>query len=421
MLDKRSNPAFTALAMNRLPRSPLAPAAFADLPALPAVNIATAGFGSYGAQRDNLLLLSFERPAPCAGIFTQNSIPGAPLAWSRQVVASGSARALLVNAGNANVFTGAQGEADVAALATQTAQQLGCQASKVAMASTGVIGEPLPREAFSAALTELHPQPSGAASWQAAANAIRTTDTFAKGARRWAKTRQGEIALLGIAKGSGMIAPNMATLLAFLFIDAHLDSQRLQTLLNRANKTSFAAISVDSDTSTSDMALAFASGQRLLESPEDLDALGAALAALCEDLAEQIVRDGEGATKLLRIHIKRAGNAEQARQLARAVAESPLVKTAIAGEDANWGRVLMALGKTGIPLDPTKIEIAFGAEKVTALGMRAPEYDEAAVSAYLKNPEIDLWIDLGLGEAEARFLTCDLTEGYIRINADYRS
>ena len=243
---------------------------------------------------------------------------------------------------------------NVAALARQAAQQLGCQASEVAMASTGVIGEPLPREAFSAALTELlQPQPSGAASWQAAANAIRTTDTFAKGARRRAKTRQGEIALLGIAKGSGMIAPNMATLLAFLFIDARLDSQRLQTLLNRANRTSFAAISVDSDTSTSDMALAFATGQRLLESPEDLDALGVALTALCEDLAEQIVRDGEGATKLLRIHIKRAGNAEQARQLARAVAESPLVKTAIAGEDANWGRVLMALGKTGIPLDPT--------------------------------------------------------------------
>ncbi len=376
--------------------------------------------------RDDLMLVELAPGTTVAGVFTRNRCPGAPVDWDRAALAGGTARALIVNAGNANVFTGRAGAAVVQTTADAVAGRVGCDAKQVFVASTGVIGEQLPVERLLAALPGLHAALSEAA-WPAAVRAVMTTDTFPKAATRVATIGGAAVRVSGFCKGSGMIAPDMATMLCFVFTDARLPRNVLQGALEYGADRSFNCVTVDSDTSTSDTVLLFATGQAA--HPEVTDASPAsavrdfrrALDAVLLDLALMVARDGEGATKLVQVDVTGAVSAKSARRVALAVANSPLVKTAIAGEDANWGRIVMAVGKAGEPADRDKLSVGVGGTWMARNGTVVAGYDEAPVVAHMRGTEVKIEIDLALGGGKARVWTCDLTHGYIDINGSYRS
>jgi glutamate N-acetyltransferase/amino-acid N-acetyltransferase len=403
--------------------SPLA-LPFPEMPAISGVTIRTARARYKAWDRADLTYVELAPGTAVAGVLTQSKCPSPEVEWCRRALVMGEARALVVNAGNSNAFTGARGRAAVEAIAARTAAQLGCQPSDVFVASTGVIGVPLPIDKAEAGLdAAFSAPPSG---WRDAADAIATTDTYAKGASATAVVDGRTVTIAAIIKGSGMIAPDMATMLGFIFTDAAVTPGYLQAALSAANERSFSCITVDGDTSTSDTVLAFATGaagNAALASDDDAgaDAFRAALADVCRQLALLVVRDGEGASKLIEITVEGAESDRSAHRIAMSIANSPLVKTAIAGEDANWGRVVMAVGKAGEPAERDRLSIRFGATQVASAGLAVEGYDEAPVAAHLKGQEIEIGVDLGLGDGSARVWTCDLTHGYISINADYRS
>ena len=405
--------------------SPLAPEAFPVLPAIAGVRLATGRCGIRTPDRTDLMMAVVTPGTTVAGVFTRSLTASAPVAWCRRALKGGRAAAVVVNSGNSNAFTGRQGELTVAATVDSVAATLGCAPTEVFIASTGVIGQPLAPELITDRLPGVLAD-LAADAWPAAAQAIMTTDTFAKAATRTAVIGDTTVRLNGIAKGSGMIAPDMATMLAFIFTDAAIEAPVLQRLLSEANDRSFNGITVDGDTSTSDSVLLLATGQAgnkpvAKSTARRLEDFRRALNELMLDLAHQIVRDGEGASKFVTIIVTGAENRRAARRVAFAIANSPLVKTAIAGEDANWGRIVMAVGKAGVRADRDRLQIFIGGVQVAANGGAVPGYDEAPVAAHMKGQEIDIRVDLGLGRGEATVWTCDLTHGYIDINGSYRS
>jgi glutamate N-acetyltransferase / amino-acid N-acetyltransferase len=401
-----------------------------ELPRLPGVRLGAAAAGIRYQGRNDLVMMELAPGTTVAGVFTSSKCPGAPVDWCRASLKGGRARAVVVNAGNANVFTGRAGREACVATAAAAAELVGSPARQVFVASTGVIGEVLPHDRLTAALPALHAGLSEDA-WPAAARGIMTTDTFPKAATRVAQIGDAQVRLSGICKGSGMIAPDMATMLCFVFTDAKLPADVLQTMLRQGVDTSFNCTTVDSDTSTSDTVLLFATGQA--QHPRILSADGSAarhrlladfartLNELLLDLALQVVRDGEGAQKLVRIEVTGATTARSAKRIAMTVANSPLVKTAIAGEDANWGRIVMAVGKAGEPADRDKLSVAVGGVWMARHGGVVAGYDESPVVAHMKGREVSIAIDIGLGRGKATAWTCDLTHGYIDINGSYRS
>ncbi|WHO37215.1 bifunctional glutamate N-acetyltransferase/amino-acid acetyltransferase ArgJ [Sphingobium sp. AP49] len=405
-------------------RSPLAPAAFPALPAVAGVTLRVARARYKNWDRCDLTYVELDAGTAVAGVTTQSKCPSPEVEWCRDAIPLGQARAVVVNAGNANAFTGHRGRAAVEAIAAKVANHLSCQPSDIFVSSTGVIGVPLPIDKAEAGLEAAFiAAPCG---WEDAANTIGTTDTYAKGAHVSAMIGDTRVDLVGIIKGSGMIAPDMATMLGYIFTDAAIEPALLQQMLSAANKRTFSCITVDSDTSTSDTVLAFATGKATntpLVSMDDAgaDAFAAALSDLCRQLAHLVVRDGEGASKFIEITVEGAESDASAHRIALSIANSPLVKTAIAGEDANWGRVVMAVGKAGEPAERDKLAIRFGATQVAAGGLALDGYDEAPVAAHLKGQDIVIGVDIGLGDGRATVWTCDLTHGYISINADYRS
>ena len=408
-----------------LPVSPLAPKNPPRLPPLPGVEIAVGNSGTRYQGRPDVLLMRFPKGTTVAGLLTRSSMPGAPVDWCRKQLPKGKARALVVNAGNANVFTGKAGRQAVEAVAAAAAKVAGCAAGEVMLASTGVIGQILPHEKIAATVTSIAGQLAFDA-WRHAAETIRTTDTFAKVATATAEIGGVPVRINGFAKGSGMIAPDMATMLCFVATDAKLPAEVLQALLAKGNDLSFNCLTVDGDTSTSDTLLMFATGQAkhvAIKTAGDakLRHFAEALNGLLADLAEQVARDGEGAKKLVTVNVSGAANAKSARRIALAIANSPLVKTAIAGEDANWGRIVMAVGKSGEKADRDKLVVTIGGQQVTQNGMIRPGYDEAKATMHLRGSEVTIGVDVGVGKATAKVWTCDLTHGYIDINADYRS
>jgi len=405
-------------------RSPLAPAAFPDLPSIAGVRLSVARAGYKAWERADLTYAAFDEGTAVAGVTTRSRCPSPEVEWCRTALPLGRARALIVNAGNSNAFTGHRGRAAVEAITARVARAAGCQPSDVFVASTGVIGVPLPIDKAEAGIDAVLRAPP--ASWEDAAATIMTTDTFAKAASASAIVDGRAVRLVGIVKGSGMIAPDMATMLGFIFTDAAVEPAFLQRMLDAANARSFSSITVDGDTSTSDTVLVFATGKAgnaLLSSVDDAgaDAFQAALTDVCLQLAHLVVRDGEGASKFIEIQVEGAECDSSAHRIAMSIANSPLVKTAIAGEDANWGRVVMAVGKAGEPAERDRLSIRFGATQVASNGLAVENYDEAPVAAHLKGQEIEIGVDLGIGEGRATVWTCDLTHGYISINADYRS
>jgi glutamate N-acetyltransferase/amino-acid N-acetyltransferase len=407
--------------------SPFAPASLSDPPAIEGVRLATAEAGIRYRARTDLLLVRFDPAAVVAGVFTQSRCASAPVEWDRACLPGGRARALVVNSGNANAFTGMKGRAAVEASAAAAADAVGCLPDEVFLASTGVIGEPLDPAPFAAHLGRLAAE-AEAGRFLDAARAIMTTDTYPKVASRRVAVGGGLVVINGMAKGAGMIAPDMATMLAFIFTDAPIAAPALQSALADAIAESFNAITIDGDTSTSDTVLAFATGAAAasgvpsLESDAAaLEAFRRALAEICLDLAHQVVRDGEGVTKFVEIGVSGAASDASAKRIALSVANSPLVKTALAGEDANWGRVVMAVGKAGEPADRDRLSIWFGDHRVAFEGERDPGYSEEAVSDYMKGTSLAIRVELGLGEGKATVWTCDLTAEYVAINADYRS
>ena len=394
------------------------------MPDIPGVRLAVARAGYKAWERADLTLAEFAPGTTVAGLTTRSRCPSPEVELCRAHLPQGYARGLVVNAGNSNAFTGARGAEATRLVTTTTAEALQCPEAEIFVASTGVIGVPLPQDkakaGVEAALAKL--RVGSTASWEHAAAAIGTTDTFPKGASATALVDGEEVHIAGIAKGSGMIAPDMATMLAFLFTDAPVAPAALQSMLRRAADASFHRITVDSDTSTSDTLLAFAtghSGKPPIHLPHP--AFQAALTQVCSDLARQIVRDGEGAQKFITIHVTGAETHHAAHRIALSIANSPLVKTAIAGGDANWGRVVMAVGKAGEAADRDRLAIRFGHTVVARDGAVVPGYDEAPVAEHLQSTRIEIGVDLGLGAGEAEVWTCDLTHGYIAINADYRS
>ena len=403
--------------------SPLA-TPFPDLPPISGVTLRVARARYKDWDRCDLTVAELAPGTVVAGVLTQSKCPSPEVEWCRKALVLGTARALVVNAGNSNAFTGDRGRAAVEAIAARTAAAYGCQPSDVFVASTGVIGVPLPIDKAEAGLDAAFVAP--AADWRAAAEAIGTTDTYPKGAAVTAVVDGRTVTLAGIIKGSGMIAPDMATMLGFVFTDVAVEAGFLQRALSDANARTFSCITVDGDTSTSDTVLAFATGAAgnaplAREDDPGADAFRAALADLCRRLALLVVRDGEGATKLIEVTVEGAESDASAHRIAMSIANSPLVKTAIAGEDANWGRVVMAVGKAGEPAERDRLSIRFGATQVAENGLAVEGYDEAPVAAHLKGQEVEIGVDLGLGTGSARVWTCDLTHGYISINADYRS
>jgi glutamate N-acetyltransferase / amino-acid N-acetyltransferase len=408
--------------------SPLAPQSCPDVPPIAGVRFATGSAGIKTKGRADVMLALFDKGTNVAGVFTTSKCPSAPVDWCRTRLKRGKARALVANSGNANAFTGkagAEAARRIAALAGAAAQ---IGSSEVFLASTGVIGEPLEASKFEGLLEKLAAEaaPGG---FLAAAKAIMTTDTFPKVA--CAKTLLGdvEVSIAGVAKGSGMIAPDMATMLAFVFTDAPIAATPLQEILRRGADASFNAITVDGDTSTSDTLLLFATGAAAARGAPKIATAGdrrlksfrAALDEVLGDLAHQIVKDGEGARKFVKVTVEGAVTKRSAKTIARAIANSPLVKTAVAGEDANWGRIVMAVGKAGEPADRDRLSIWFGDIRVAHKGGRDPSYDEAQVAALMRRAEIDIRVDLRLGKGRATVFTCDLTKEYVAINGDYRS
>lgn len=409
------------------PVSPLAPTATPELPPLPGVRIATAQAGIRYSDRTDVLYVALEAGTQAAGVFTRSKCPSAPVDWCREALAEGSARALVVNSGNANAFTGRLGREAVARTVEIAAQAAGCGPREVYVASTGVIGEPLPAERFEGVLADCAARATdGSAAWAEAARAIMTTDTFPKLATRTATIDGVTVTINGIAKGAGMIAPDMATMLSFVFTDAVLPQAVLQTLLSAGTKTSFNCVTVDGDTSTSDTLMLFATakaGNAAVADPADprLSGFREALDSLLIELAQLVAKDGEGARKFVTVRVTGAESDSSAHRIAMSIANSPLVKTAVAGEDANWGRVVMAVGKAGEPADRDRLAIWFGDVRVAVQGARDPDYSESAASAVMREAEIEIRVDLGLGDGQARVWTCDLTKAYIEINGDYRS
>jgi glutamate N-acetyltransferase/amino-acid N-acetyltransferase len=408
--------------------SPLAPEQFPDLPPVAGVRLATAAAGIRYPGRTDVLMVLLDPGTSAAGVLTRSRCPSAPVDWCRARLKTGTARALVVNSGNANAFTGSSGREATRLTAESAARAVGCKPQEVLLASTGVIGEPLDAGKFAAVMDRMAAD-AVAGNWQSAAKAIMTTDTFPKGAAAIVRLGTAPVTVCGIAKGSGMIAPDMATMLSFVFTDAPVGSRVLQALLKDAVEDTFNAVTVDGDTSTSDTLLAFATGAATargvapvekLTDPR-LPSLRKGLEAVLANLAEQVARDGEGARKLVEVIVEGATTKTAARRIALSIANSPLVKTAIAGEDANWGRVVMAVGKAGQRADRDKLSIWFGGIRVAHRGERDPAYDEAAVTAVMQKPEITLKVALGLGRARDRVLTCDLTREYVAINGDYRS
>lgn len=407
----------------QIDRSPLA-RPFPEMPAIAGATLRVARARYKEWDRCDLTFAELAEGTSVAGVFTRSACASSEVELGRANVQQGRARALIVNAGNSNAFTGWRGREAVEAIMQQVSAALGCPAQEVFVSSTGVIGVPLPKDKARAGIAAaLEAEPCG---WEDAANAIGTTDTFAKGAGASAMVGDTRVELAGIIKGSGMIAPDMATMLGYIFTDADVAPAFLQEALERANAATFSCITVDGDTSTSDTVMVFATGKagnaRIAgwDSP-GADAFAAALADVCRNLAQLVVRDGEGARKFITIRVSGAASDESARRIGLAIANSPLVKTAIAGEDANWGRVVMAVGKAGEPADRDRLSIAFGGVWAARDGVPVEDYDEAPVAAHLKGEDIDIAVDLGLGDGRASVWTCDLTHGYIAINADYRS
>src|SRR3984957_12757215 len=408
--------------------SPLAPKKYPPLPAIEGVRFATAAAGVRYAGRTDVMLALFDVPAAVAGVFTRSKCPSAPVDWCRDYLPRGVARALIVNSGNANAFTGAIGASAVAHVGEAVGKAIGAEPGEVFMASTGVIGEPLEASRIARALEGLvaGANPDGLMD---AARAIMTTDTFPKVATARVPIGETEVTICGIAKGAGMIAPDMATMLSFVFTDAPISAVALQSLLARGVGDTFNAVTIDGDTSTSDTLLAFATGAAAARGAPKitraadprLKAFRAGFERVLADLAEQVARDGEGARKLVEIVVEGARSKASARRIAMSIANSPLVKTAIAGEDANWGRAVMAVGKAGEPADRDRLSIWFNGIRVAHRGLRDPAYDEATASAAMKQPVIALKVALGLGRGRDRVLTCDLTKEYVAINGDYRS
>jgi glutamate N-acetyltransferase/amino-acid N-acetyltransferase len=408
--------------------SPLAPDSFPRLPSISGVELGTAAAGIRKSQRTDLLVAVVAPGTSVAGVFTQSMCPAAPVEWCRRIIETGdgTARALVCNSGNANAFTGKAGEVSTELTAVTVASILGVPADSVFVASTGIIGEPMPDDRVTAAipglLSGLATSESGG--WEQAADAIRTTDTFSKGAH--APVPGTGASVVGIAKGSGMIAPDMATMLGFVFTDLGIAPEILQESLTASVNKSFNRITVDSDTSTNDTVLLFATGagaEAPIVSTDDprLSAFQGALEAVTLDLAQQIIRDGEGATKFVAVKVTGAASEESAAAIARSIANSPLVKTALAAGDANWGRVVMAVGKSGQPANRDKLAIWIGPEQVAASGTVLDGYREGAATAHLALDEIEIKVDVGVGDHEATVWTCDLTHGYIEINAGYRT
>jgi glutamate N-acetyltransferase/amino-acid N-acetyltransferase len=406
--------------------SPLAPAGWPDLPPVAGVRVAgiAAGLKKKPGLRD-LFLAELTPGTAVAGVLTRSRCPSAPVEWCRRVLPGGRARAIVVNSGNANAFTGNAGDLVVGRTVEAAARLFACAPEEVLLASTGVIGQPVPPDHIASRLPEAAAR-LAAGAWADAADAIRTTDTFAKGAGRTTAIDGVPVAIAGIAKGSGMIAPDLATMLAFVFTDAAIEPAALQVMLKRAADRSFNAITVDGDTSTSDTVLLAATGRAANPPAREagerrLAGFREALEAVMADLAHQVVRDGEGARKFVTIRIAGATSAAAARRVGLSVGNSPLVKTAIAGGDANWGRIVMAVGKAGERADRDRLSIAIGGTPITRNGQIVPGYDEAPVARHMAGSEIAIDVDLGVGRGRATVWTCDLTHGYIDINADYRS
>jgi glutamate N-acetyltransferase/amino-acid N-acetyltransferase len=414
--------------------SPLAPTEVPELPVIAGVTLATAAAGIRYKGRTDVLLAILDKGTTVAGVFTQSKCPSAPVEWCRAKLGrgksakAGSARALVVNSGNANAFTGKTGRQATSLTASIAAKAVGCHPAEVFLASTGVIGEPLDATKFDGVLGDLATKTTPDA-WMDAARAIMTTDTFPKVATATVKLGKAKVTINGMAKGSGMIAPDMATMLSFIFTDAPITAAALQSLLKAGVEDSFNAVTIDGDTSTSDTLLAFATGAAANHGAPKISRAGdprlkpfaKAFHKVLANLAEQVARDGEGARKLVEIIVEGAVSKTSARKIAMSIANSPLVKTAIAGEDANWGRVVMAVGKAGQPADRDRLSISFNGIRVAHRGARDPSYDEAEVSAAMKQPKIQIKVALGLGKGRDRVLTCDLTKEYIAINGDYRS
>jgi glutamate N-acetyltransferase/amino-acid N-acetyltransferase len=406
-------------------RSPLAPDRFPALAPVAGARLATAEAGFKDAGRPDVLLMLFDKGTTVAGVFTRSRCPSAPVDWCRMALANGTARALLVNSGNANAFTGKRGSQAVRASARMVAELAGCRQNDVFLASTGVIGEPLDPGKFAAVLGDM-PAQANETAWEISASAIMTTDTYPKGVSRQVLVGSELVTINGIAKGAGMIAPDMATMLSFIATDANITAPVLQQLLSRSVRGSFNAITVDSDTSTSDTVLMFATGKAAHAPVTDLKdrrlrEFRTAVDEILLDLAHQIVRDGEGARHFVEVNVKGAVSPRSARTIAMSIANSPLVKTAVAGEDANWGRVVMAVGKAGEPADRDRLAIWFGDVRVAARGERDPGYSEAEAMAVMRQDTIAITVDVGVGKSGATVWTCDLTKEYVAINGDYRT
>jgi glutamate N-acetyltransferase / amino-acid N-acetyltransferase len=408
--------------------SPLAPKAFAQMPEIDGVRFATGSAGIKYKGRTDVTLALFDKGTKVAGVFTRSKCPSAPVDWCRARLAGGKARALVVNSGNANAFTGKTGAKAARATAELAAAASGAPIGEIFLASTGVIGEPLDAQKFDG-LFEALVAAAGPNGLFESAKAIMTTDTYPKVASATVDLDGVAVTIAGMAKGAGMIAPDMATMLSFVFTDAPIGAAALQAMLVKGVEGSFNAITVDGDTSTSDTLLVFATGAAAkhgapkLADPADrrLRPFRKALDAILLDLAQQVVKDGEGARKFVKIEVEGATTKRSAKRIAFSIANSPLVKTAIAGEDANWGRIVAAVGKAGEPADRDRLAIYFGGIRVAHKGQRDPGYDEAKTSAIMQQAEIDIRVDIGLGKGRATVWTCDLTKDYVAINGDYRS
>ncbi|MET3662571.1 bifunctional glutamate N-acetyltransferase/amino-acid acetyltransferase ArgJ [Aquamicrobium ahrensii] len=408
--------------------SPLAPKKYPKMPAIEGVRMATAEAGIKYKGRTDLLAMVFDAGTTVAGVFTRSKCPSAPVDFCRQNLTGGRARVLVVNSGNANAFTGRKGRETTSATGDAAAKAAGCDEGEVFLASTGVIGEPLDPALFTNLLDGLV-RDARPDLWKEAASAIMTTDTYPKVATAAVRLGDVDVTINGIAKGAGMIAPDMATMLSFIATDAPIAAPVLQALLSGGTAKTFNAVTVDSDTSTSDTLLLFATGaaaRRGAPSITDvkdprLSSFKRALGKIMKSLALQVVRDGEGARKQIEITVEGAKSARSARRVALSIANSPLVKTAVAGEDANWGRVVMAVGKAGEPADRDRLSIWFGDNRLAHEGERDASYSEEATSAYMKRDEVAIRVDLGIGRGKATVWTCDLTKEYVAINGDYRS
>jgi glutamate N-acetyltransferase/amino-acid N-acetyltransferase len=407
-----------------LPVSPLAPKQFAELPAIAGVRLSAENSGIRYKDRPDVMLAELSEGTQVAGVFTRSLAASAPIEWCREALKNGKARALIANAGNSNAFTGKAGVASVNRMVKATGATLGCADTDVFVASTGVIGVPLPDEKITALLPTLT-RGLDESNWKPTARAIMTTDTFMKVATAQVVISGVPVTINGMAKGSGMIAPDMATMFAFLFTNANISHAVLQPMFARANDRSFNSITVDSDTSTSDTSLIFATCKAahpiIEEGSDDAQRFYDAMESVLKNLAQQIVRDGEGATKFVSITITGAEHDEAARKIGLTIGNSPLVKTAIAGEDANWGRIVAAVGKAGQKADRDKLTVRIGGVLIAAEGQVVSGYDETPVSAHMKGQEIIIEVDVGIASGAATIWTCDLTHGYIDINGSYRS